>query len=114
LDAFGGERPRTETPLEQATIRSRVSRASQPFTTAAFSVLVRAGTGSRPYRRRHALGESDCSLHIARSFGKTRCPRFLSPSNKALATAPFPSGTVARLPEAPISCSSRKAALSDG
>ena len=105
---------RTIRPLEQATIRSRVGRTSQPFTTAAFTVLVRAGAGSRPFRRRHALGESDCSLHIARSFEKTRCPRFLNPSNKALATAPFPSGMVARFPEAPISCSSRKAGLSDG
>ena len=105
---------RTIRPFEQATIRSRVGRTSQPFTTAAFTVLVRAGAGSRPFRRRHALGESDCSLHIARSFEKTRCPRFLNPSNKALATAPFPSGMVARFPEAPISCSSRKAGLSDG
>ena len=95
---------RTIRPLEQATIRSRVGRISQPFTTAAFTVLVRAGAGSRPYRRRHALGESDCSLHIARSYDKTRCPWFLSPSNKALATAPFPSGMVGRFPEAPVSC----------
>ena len=105
---------RTIRLFEQATIRSRVGRTSQPFTTAAFTVLVRAGAGSRPYRRRHALGESDCSLHIARFFEKTRCPRFLNPSNKALATAPFPSGMVARFPEAPISCSSRQAGLSDG
>ena len=105
---------RTIRPFEQATIRSRVGRTSQPFTTAAFTVLGRAGAGSRPYRRRHALGESDCSLQIARSFEKTRCPQFLSPSNKALATAPFPSGMVGRFPEAPISCSSRKAGLSDG
>src|SRR5207245_2157658 len=35
------------------------TRTSQPFTTAAFPVLVRAGAGSRPYRRRHALGESE-------------------------------------------------------
>ena len=87
---------RTIRPLEQATIRSRVGRTSQPFTAAAFTVLVRAGAGSRPYRRRHALGESDCSLHIAGSFEKTHCPRFLSPSNKAPATAPFPSEMVAR------------------
>src|SRR5271157_5142298 len=59
---------RTIRPPEQATIRSRVGRTSQPFTTAAFTVLVRADAGSRPYRRRHALGESDCSLHIAGSF----------------------------------------------
>src|SRR5208337_5466309 len=56
----------------------------------------------------------DCSLHITRSFEKTRCPWFLSPSNKALATAPFPSEMVGRFPEAPISCSSRKAGLFDG
>src|SRR5208337_762150 len=87
---------RTIRPFEQATIRSRVGRTSQPFTAAAFTVLVRAGAGSRPYRRRHALGESDCSLHIAGSFEKTHCPRFLSPSNKAPATAPFPSEMVAR------------------
>ena len=43
------------------------------------------------------------SLHIARSFTKTRCPWFLSPSNKTLATVPFPSGMVGRFPEAPIS-----------
>jgi hypothetical protein len=105
---------RTIRPLELATIRSRVGRTSPPFTTAAFTVLVRAGAGSRAYRRRHALGESGCSLHIARSFGKTRWPWFLSPSNKALATAPFPSGMVGRFPEAPVSCSSRKVGLSDG
>ena len=105
---------RTIRPLEQATIRSRVGRTSQSFTTAAFTVLVRAGAGSRPYRRRHALGESDCSLHIARSFEKSRCPWLLSPSNKALATAPFPSGMVGRFPEAPISRSTRKAGLTDG
>ena len=53
----------------------------------------------------HALGESEMLnlLHIARSFAKTRCPWFLSPSNKTLATAPFPSGMVGRFPEAPIS-----------
>ena len=34
---------------------------------------------------------------------RARCPWFLSPSNKALATAPFPSGMVGRFPEAPIS-----------
>ena len=62
-----------------------------------------AGAGWRPFRRRHALGESDCSLHIAHSFEKSRCPWLLSPSNKALATAPFPSGMVGRFPEAPIS-----------
>ena len=90
------------------------TRTSQPFPTAAFPVLVRAGAGSRPYRRRHALGESDGSLPIARSFEKTRRPRFLSPSNKARATAPFPSGMVGRFPEAPFSCSSRRAGLSDG
>ena len=54
------------------------------------------------------------SLHITRSFEKTRCPWFLSPSNKALATVPFTSEMVGRFPEAPISCSSRKAGLSDG
>ena len=104
---------RTIRPLDLATIRSRVGRTSQPFTTAAFTVLVR-GCRLEPYRRRHALGESDCSLHIARSYDKTRCPWFLSPSNKALATVPFPSGMVGRFPEAPVSCSSRKVGLSDG
>jgi len=45
-----------------------------------------------------ALGESETLnlLHIARSFSETRCPWFLSPSNRALATAPFPSGMVGR------------------
>jgi hypothetical protein len=64
----------------------------------------------------HVLGESEMldSLHIAHSFAKTRCPWFLSPSNKTLATVPFPSGMVGRFPEAPISCSTRKAGLSDG
>ena len=63
-----------------------------------------------------ALGESETLhwLHIARSFSETRCPWFLSPSNKALATAPFPSGMVGRSPEAPISCSRRKVGLPDG
>jgi hypothetical protein len=42
------------------------------------------------------------SPHIARSFTKARCPLFLSPSNKTLSTAPFPSGMVGRFPEAPI------------
>ena len=59
-------------------------------------------------------GSRNGSLHIARSFERTRCPRFLSPSNKALATASFPSGMVDRFPEAPTSCSSRKDGLSDG
>jgi len=40
---------RTIRPLEQATIRSRVGRTSQPFTTAAFTMLVRAGAGSRSF-----------------------------------------------------------------
>jgi hypothetical protein len=46
----------------------------------------------------HALAkpESLDSLHIARSFVKTCYPWFLSPLNKALATAPFPSGWVGR------------------
>jgi hypothetical protein len=63
-----------------------------------------------------ALGESETLnlLHIARFFEKTRCPWFLSPSNKALATAPFPSGMVGRIAEAPNSCVARKAGLSDG
>jgi hypothetical protein len=53
-------------------------------------------------------------FHIARSFAETRFPWLLSPPNKALATAPFPSGMVGRFPEAPISFSTRKAGLSDG
>ncbi len=104
----------TSRPLEQATIRSRVGRTSQPFTTAAFTVFVRAGAGTSPDRRRHALGESDGSLHIAGSFEKTRRPWFLRPSNQALAVAPFPSGIVGRSPEAPILRSTRKAGLTDG
>jgi hypothetical protein len=40
--------------------------------------------------------------HIARSFTKARCPWFLSPSNRTLTTAPFPSGMVGYFPEAPI------------
>jgi hypothetical protein len=101
-------------PLEQVTIRSRVRRTSPPFTTAACTVLVRAGAGTSPDRRRHALGESDGSLHIAGSFEKTRRPWLLSPSNKTLTTAPFPSGMVGRFPEAPIPRSTRKAGLTDG
>jgi hypothetical protein len=64
----------------------------------------------------HALGELEMLylFHIARSFAKTRCPRLLTPPNKALATAPFPSGMVGRFPEARISCSTRKAGLSYG
>ena len=106
----------TSRPLEQAPIRSRVGRTSQPFTTAAFTVFVRAGAGTSPDRRRHALGESKKldSFHIAGSFEKTRCPWFLSPSNKALATAPFPYGMVGRFAEAPIPCAARRAGLSDG
>ena len=62
------------------------------------------------------LGESKNVnlLHVARSFEKMRCPWFLSRLNETLALAPFPSGMVGRFPEAPISCSSRKARLSDG
>ena len=52
--------------------------------------------------------------YIARPFEKTHCPWFLCPLNDALALAPFPSGMVGRVPEAPISCSSRKTGLSDG
>src|SRR5262245_52435612 len=54
------------------------------------------------------------SPHIARSFTMTRCPWFLSPSNKTLSTAPFPSGMVGRSAEAPIPRSTRKAGLTDG
>jgi hypothetical protein len=61
------------------------------------------------------LGESEMLdlFHIARSFAETRCPWLLSSPNKALATAPFPSGMAGRFPEAPISFSTRKAGLSD-
>jgi hypothetical protein len=100
--------------LEQTRTRSRVGWASRSFTTAAFTVLVRAGAGSRLNRRRHALGASGVSLHIARSFENTRCPRSLSPSNETVATSSYSSEMVARFPEAPISCSSRKAGLSEG
>jgi hypothetical protein len=64
----------------------------------------------------HALGESEMLnlLYIAGSFAKTRCPWFLSPSNKTLATVPFPPGMVGRFLEARISWSTRKAGLSDG
>ena len=106
--------PQTSRPLEQGTIRSRVGRTSQPFTTAAFTVFVRAGAGTSLDRRRHALGESDGSLHIAGSSEKTRRPWLLSPSNQAQATVPFPSGMVGRSPEAPIPRSTRKAGLTDG
>ena len=51
---------------------------------------------------RWANSEMLQSPHIARSFTKTLCPWFLSPSNKTLSTAPFPSGMVGRFPEAPI------------
>ena len=47
--------------------------------------------GSRAGRERNAV-----FAHIARSFLKRRCPWFISPSNKALATVPFPSGMVGR------------------
>ncbi len=68
-----------------------------------------ARAGTSPARRRHALGESDGSLHLARSFEKTHCPWLFNSSNKAPATTPFPSGMVGRFPEAPISSSTRKA-----
>jgi hypothetical protein len=48
---------RTIRPLEQAIARSRVGRTSQPFTTVVLTDLVRAGAGTWPDRRRHALGE---------------------------------------------------------
>ncbi|HEX3446956.1 MAG TPA: hypothetical protein VHS97_01815 [Isosphaeraceae bacterium] len=100
--------------MSRQTISPTVGQTSQPFTTAAFTVFVRAGAGTSPDRRRHALGESDGSLHIAGSLEKTRCPWFLSPSNQALARAPFPSGMIGRSPEAPIPRSTRKAGLTDG
>jgi hypothetical protein len=50
-------------------------------------------------------------FHIALSFAETRCRWLLSPPTKALATAPFPSRTVGRFPEAPISFSTRKASF---
>jgi hypothetical protein len=93
----------TSRPLEQATIRSKVGRTSQPVTTAAFTMFVRGAAGTSPDRRRHALCESDGSRHIADSFEKTRYPWFLRPSNQALASAPFPSAMVGRSPEAPSS-----------
>ena len=53
-------------------------------------------------------------LRIVSSFEKMRCQRFLRPLNETLTAAPFPVGMVGGVPEAPISCSSRKAELSDG
>ena len=75
---------------------------SQPFTTVALTSLVRAGAGTSPDRRRHARGGVGTArfTSLAPLRGR-RCPRFLSPSNKALATASFPSGMVDRFPEAP-------------
>jgi len=102
---------RTREPLDVLSVRQKLPNGdTDRGFGASFDREARATCGgwtrfSKP---------SDCSLHIARSYGKTRCPRFLSPSNKALATASFPSGMVARFPEAPIACSSRKAGLSDG
>jgi hypothetical protein len=55
-------------------VRSRVGRKSQPFMTAASSVLVRASGGSRPYGRCHALGESDGSLHKSIERGPGTVP----------------------------------------
>ena len=63
----------TSRPLERPTIRLRVGRISQPLTTGAFTEFVRTGAGTSSDRRRHALGESDGSLHIAGSLEKTRC-----------------------------------------
>jgi hypothetical protein len=51
---------------------------------------------------RWANSEMFESPHIARSLTKTRHLWLLSPSNKTLSTAPFPSGMVGRFPEAPI------------
>src|SRR4029077_6694539 len=64
----------------------------------------------------HALGGSELLglFPIARSFAETRCPWFLSRLNETLALTQFRMGMVGRFPEAPISCSSRKAGLSDG
>jgi hypothetical protein len=47
-------------------------------------------------------------------YTKTRFPWFLSPSNKTLTTAPFPSGMAGRSSEAPIPRLTRKAGLTDG
>ena len=56
-----------------------------------------ASAGPWPEQRRHALGESECSVcsHSSPCF---RAPTwFISGSNKALATVPFPSGMVGRV-----------------
>ena len=45
---------------------------------------------------------------------RPRCPWLVSPPSTALATVPFPSRMVGRFAEAPISCSTRRAGLSDG
>src|SRR5262245_32259720 len=101
-----------------AFARSRVGRTSQPFTMVALTSFVRAGAGTSPDRRLHALGSRNGSLHIARSWEKTRCPRLFSPSNKDLATVPARrdsrQGMVDCLPDAPISFSTRKDGLSNG
>jgi hypothetical protein len=89
-----------------------------PFPITPNATHVRSNARSGRYRAAlvHALGESVMIdlFHIARSFAETCCPWLKSPPNKALATVPFPSGMVGRFPEAPISCSTRKAGLSDG
>src|SRR4029077_19681231 len=69
-----------------------------PITRKATHVRSNACCGRLSTALVHALGESEMLdlLHIARSFAETRCPWLLSPPNKALATAPFPSGMVGR------------------
>jgi hypothetical protein len=65
--------------------------------------------GSRAGR----IGNASIASHRLLLY-EMRRPWFLSPSNQALATAPFPSGLVGRSPEAPVPRSTRKAGLTDG
>ena len=80
-----------------AFARSRVGRTSQPCTTVALTALVRAV----PARGRIGVVTRWASrnvlyAHIALSLSQRRRRWFISPSNKALATVPFPSGMVGR------------------
>ena len=64
-------------------------------------------------RRAGRIGNASIASHRSLPY-EMRRPWFLSPSNQALATAPFPSGLVGRSPEAPVPRSTRKAGLTDG
>ena len=92
---------RTIRPLDQAIARlrsrSRAGRTSRPFMTVDLIYLIRAGAGPAGSTTSRA-GRAGIAVfaHIALSLFQGCRTWFISGSNKALATAPFPSGMVGR------------------